>query len=230
MKRLLSFCAMLGVAISLAPSAASAQQAKRTLVFNFTVGIQNTTRVSDSSDQANFNHSGTDKGQIIVGIAGVEADGGLVTTVEEKAQNGRSSAPTTCVVYPNTNIVCASTGVVQPEEYSVLRPLSPKFFDPTALDAKRHWHVGDGPVSIDFTATPQSSGLIAIDSTRSEKMSGSQRGTVDSTAKYMYDLSRFTPVSMSEYQTIRSETGAGTFGNLIVDFSATLASDSATKF
>ena len=228
MYRLLSSIAMLGIALSCVTTA-SAQEIKRTLVFNYSVGVQNTTRLQSDSSQADVNHNASDKGTITVGIEGVEADGGLVTSVSEKSLSGtRSSSPVTCVVYPSTNIVCA-TGVVQPEEYSVLRPLSPKFFDPTALDANRHWKVADGGVTIDFTATPQSSGLIDINAQRTEKMSGAQRGSVEATAKYVYDMGRLTPVSLTEYQTIRAETGAGTFGNLTVDFSATLATDSAVK-
>lgn len=177
---------------------------------------------------ASFQGSASDKGQISVDYLGVETDGGLVLTVAEAAQNGRNAGSNTCVVYPNTNIICG-TGTTNPEELAIIRTLSPKFFDPTALDANRHWHVGvdSAGVSIDFTAKPGTGGAMRIDSQRTEK---SKSGDMTSaTASYTYDTSRLVPTSLKEYTQVRDQTTPGQYTNYVTDITATLASDSSAK-
>ncbi len=168
----------------------------------------------------------SDKGQIVVDVKGLEPDGGLVLTVSETARTNRSAAPATCVVYPTTAVVCGA-GEVQPEETSVIRTLSPKFFDPSALDAARHWRVTDpsAGVTIDFTATPHVGGTtVGITSVRAVKANNG--GSEQASGKYDYDLTKLVATSLSEYETIRQEGSAGNYTTIIVDITATLASDS----
>ncbi len=239
MQRLLSSLGVVGIAFAVLGSAASADTpaSKRHLVYSFNVGITNDTREATSaiaavtgrsnSGQASYNGMASDKGEITVDISGVEPDGGLVLTVSETARTNRSAAPVTCVVYSNTNVLCGS-GQVNPEETAIIRTLSPKFFDPSALDAKRHWHIegGNGSVEMDFTVTPQSNGMLTIDGERKETIGGANRGTVSASAKYVYDSAKYMPQSLTEYTTIRQETGPGQFANITTDITAQLVSDS----
>lgn len=227
--------ATLAVASADAPS-------KRHLVYSFTVGVQSDQhqatsmleRHSDPGQSGSMNsgdstQSGTasDKGQITVDYGGVEADGGLVVTIAETARTNRTALPNTCVVYANTNIICG-TGTTNPEELAIIRTLSPKFFDPSALDANRHWHVGSeaAGVSIDFTAKPAASGMT-IDSQRTEKARSGD--TVSATASYDYDTAKRAPTSLKEYTQIREQSMPGQYMNVITDITATLLSDSGAK-
>ncbi len=243
MQRLLSLVAVLCIAFSASPVTASADQpaAQRHLVYAFDVGIQNDSHSTDAAVQGTgqgnggtvtgtgdtqYLGTGSDKGQIIVDVQGVEQDGGLVVNVAEKAQNYRTAAPVTCVVYANTNVLCG-TGTVNPEEMSVLRTLSPHFFDPSALDAKKHWHEGNDAagIGIDYTVAAMNGGIVTINAERQEKFQGSTRGSTQSTAKYTYDMNKLMPTAISEYTTIREETGPGQYSNITIDLKANLASD-----
>ncbi len=242
MQRLLYFLAVLGIAFSTlpAPAAADTPAAQRHLVYAFNVGIHSDSSETTSavkgltgggtatgSGRSNYGGTGSDKGQINVDVQGTESDGGLVVSVAEKATNYRTAAPVTCVVYANTNVVCGA-GIVNPEEISVLRTLSPHFFDPTNLDAKKHWHEGSDAagVGIDYTIAGMDNGILTINAERTEKFQGSQRGSTQSTAKYTYDMNKLMPTAISEYTTIRDETGPGQYTNVTIDFKASLAGDS----
>lgn len=230
--------------LSLAPAQAQAPP-KRHLVFSYTVGIVSDQHEKSSavtfSGSANGGNGGnmfgtgdnaykgqaSDKGQITADIGGVEADGGLIVTISETGRD-RNSAPTTCVVYATTNVICPGTTFF-PEEVSIIRVLSPKFFDPAALDAKRHWNVNaaGGGVNIDFTATPQGADVVQIDSQRNEKTP--QGDTTNATAKYTYAFTRLVPTSLKEYTTIRQELGPGQYANVTLDVTADLVSDSSAS-
>ena len=245
MQRLISLLAVLSIAFSASPAPVSADQpaAQRHLVYAFDVGIQNDTHDTNSAVQGvnsgvnggtvfgtgdtQYLGTGSDKGQILVDVNGLETDGGLVVNVSEKAEHYRTAAPVTCVVYANTNVVCG-TGVVNPEEISVMRTLSPHFFDPTSLDAKKHWHEGSASagIGIDYTIMAMDNGILTIDAERSEKFQGSARGSTQSTAKYVYDMNKLMPTAITEYTTIREETGPGAYSNITIDFKASLATDS----
>ncbi len=244
MQRLISFLAVLSIAFSASPAPASADQpaATRHLVYTFDVGIQNDSHSTDAAVQGvgrgnggtvtgtgdtQYLGTGSDQGQIAVDVQGVETDGGLVVSVSEKAKNYRTAAPVTCVVYANTNVVCG-TGVVNPEEMSVMRTLSPHFFDPTSLDAKKHWHEGSDAagIGIDYTVAAMNNGILTIDAERTEKFQGSTRGSTQSSAKYVYDMNKLMPTAITEYTTIREETGPGAYSNITIDFKASLANDS----
>lgn len=184
---------------------------------------------SGSMNTGDSSQSGTasDKGEITVDYGGVEADGGLVVTVAETARTNRTALPNTCVVYANTNIICG-TGTTNPEELAIIRTLSPKFFDPSALDANRHWHVAQesAGVSIDFTAKPGGDGMT-IDSQRTEKSKSGD--SLTATASYAYDTAHFAPKSLKEYTQIRTQSMPGQYMNVITDITASLVSDSAAK-
>jgi hypothetical protein len=215
---------------------------KRHLVYSFTVGVVSDQHAKDAAVQYNgMNASGgqpvfgtgdtsykgnaSDKGEITVDYLGIEADGGLVVNVAETARTNRTAASNTCVVYANTNVICGATNT-NPEEYSILRTLSPRFFDPTALDANRHWKVNNesAGVSIDFIATPAGTGVVTIDSQRSVKSKSGD--TTQATAKYAYELTRFLPDTIKEYTTMRLESGVGQYTNITIDVQANLTSDS----
>jgi hypothetical protein len=245
MQRLLFLLAVLSIAFSASPARVSADQpaAQRHLVYTFDVGVQSNSNEESAAVQGTgagqnggtvtgmghntYGGTGSDKGQIVVDVQGVESDGGLVVNVAEKATNYRTAAPVTCVVYANTNVVCG-TGNVNPEEISVMRTLSPHFFDPTALDAKKHWHEGSDAagVGIDYTVASINDNILTINAERTEKFQGSSRGNTQSTAKYVYDMSKLMPTAITEYTTIRDETGPGQYTNVTIDFKANLATDS----
>jgi hypothetical protein len=220
---------------------------KRHLVYTFSVGVLSdqhaqssavsysglATGHTDSSPvfgtgDTSYKGNASDKGEITVDYQGIEADGGLVVSVAEAARTNRTAPATTCVIYANTNVLCAGSNVY-PEELSVVRALSPRFFDPSALDKNRHWKVsaGNGVVVIDFTATPTGTGLVSIDSQRVEKTKSGD--TTQATAQYDYDFTKFVPTTLKEYTTMRQETGVGQYTNITIDVRATLTSDSLAE-
>lgn len=240
MRRLLFFSVVVVLTATLAVQALAGS--KRHLVYNFTVGVMSDEHAKDAAVQYNgmsagggqpvygtgdtsYRGTASDSGQVVVDYEGVEADGGLVVTVEETARTNRTSAATPCVVYANTNVVCGGSNV-NPEEITVLRTLSPKFFDPTLLDANRHWHVtvGRSGVAIDFTASPLGVGLMTINSQRSEKSKGGD--SIDATASYTYAYERCLATTLKEYTTERHELGVGQYTNVTIDVTASLVSDS----
>jgi len=212
-------------------SALAQAKPTRHLVYDYTVGtksdsISDNNEIATGAATSDLGGSGSDSGQIIVDISGVEPDGGLVLAVSETSRSNHSAKPATCVVYSNTNVVCGA-GDVHPEEMSVIRTLSPKFFDASNLDAHRHWQVSNAAagVTIDFTATPNADGTsLGIVSERHEKASNGN--TVDAEGKYSYDTAKLIPTSLSEYQTVRQQNGAGAYTTIIIDVTAKLASDS----
>jgi hypothetical protein len=245
-RRFVPIVAVLALAVTALPAVAQ-QTIQRRLVYSFTVGVQNDTHDTDSQLKENGtanrgaggDTSGTgdtsymgvasDKGTIPVDVFGVEPDGGLVVRVSEVGQNVRKAAPVECVVYPTTNVICAS-GEVFPEELAVIRTLSPKFFDPSALDAKHHWHQGSDAagVSLDFVAGTPAGTVVPISEIDDEKVAGGQSSTMHGTDTYSYDMAKNVSTQLKEYDTIRKQTGAGQYSNIIIDITAQLATDSGT--
>jgi hypothetical protein len=228
----LSASAVLGIVVFCSPAAALAQaQPTRHLVYNFSVGIkqdsvQENNEMATGAETSDLGGSNSDKGQIMVDVSGVEPDGGLVVIVSEAARGNHSAKPVTCVVYPDTSEVCGA-GDVHPEETVVLRTLSPKFFDASNLDANHHWQVANAGagVKIDFTANPGADGVsVAITAERVQKATNGN--TEVANAKYAYDTTKLIPTSLSEYQTLRQQNGAGAYSTTVIDTTATLASDS----
>jgi hypothetical protein len=241
--RIVPALAAVALAVCALPAAAD-QPVQRHLVYSFSVGVQNDTHDTDASSKmsnmaggANINGTGdtsymgvaSDKGTIPVDVFGVEPDGGLVVKVSEDGQNGRKASAVECVVYPTTNVICAS-GQVFPEELAVIRTLSPKFFDPSALDAKHHWHQGSDAagVSLDFTAGTPAGTVVPISENDDEKVSGAQASTMHGTDTYSYDMTKNLSTQLKEYDTIRKQMGPGQYANIIIDITAQLATDSGT--
>ena len=228
MQRLFLFLGVIATASLTWANPASAQTSKRHLVFDFTVGIHSHQASTDTTAGGGDNQTNStvsDKGQIIVDYLGVEADGGLVLNVAENGRDRRLAA-TPCVVYANTNVQCGGTNVF-PEEMSIVRTLSPKFFDPTNLDAKRHWNIAPAPgINLDFTVTPQGSGgALVIDSQRVEKTTNGDSTTAN--AKYTYQPTRYVPTDLKEYTSMNQQTRPGQYASITMDITATLTSDSA---
>ncbi|HET9029117.1 MAG TPA: hypothetical protein VFN49_03000, partial [Candidatus Aquilonibacter sp.] len=96
------------------------------------------------------------------------------------------------------------------------------------LDAKRHWRVADtnAGIQIDFNVTPNSDGTLGITSQRDQTFKGAQPGSIHSTASYVYDPAKYMPTSLKEYTIVREETGPGSYSNITVDLTASLAGDS----
>jgi hypothetical protein len=233
--------AAVGLAALAAPASAQQQPVQRHLVYNFSVGVQNDSHSTDASMKL-LNGGGTaygtgdtsqaslvsDNGTIDVDVFGVEPDGGLVVKVDEHAlRTNRTLNPVECVVYPTTNTVCGA-GDVNPEEMAVLKTLSPKFFDPGALDAKHHWHQGSDAagISLDFTAGTPSGNVVPISLDDNEKIGGGSGGsTLHGTDTYSYDMAKTVATELKEYDMIRKQTGAGQYTNVIINITATLSTD-----
>lgn len=229
MKRLFLFVGVVATASLVFGSPAHADPAsKRHLVYNFTVGVQSDERTDASSAGTWDNRMKStiaDKGQISVDYLGVQTDGGLVVNVAESAETNRTLAAAMCIVYPDTSVQCG-TGSTNPEEITVLRSLSPKFFNPTALDANRHWKIAvpAAGVSIDFTATPKDAGIISIASQRVEK---SEKGdSTSANATYTYSPTRYLPTDLKEYTLMHEQSRPGQYANITIDITAALSSDS----
>jgi hypothetical protein len=237
-----AFIALLLVCAATTPAFAQGTP-QRHLVYNFTVGVQNDTHDTDSQLKMNnvsggdvlgtgdtsYMGVGSDKGTIPVDVMGVEPDGGLVVKVSENGQNNRRATPVECVVYPTTNVICAS-GEVYPEELAVIRTLSPTFFDPSLEDAQHHWHQGStaAGVSLDFTAGTAAGTIIPISETDDEKVLGGQGSTLHGTDTYSYDMAKSVATQLKEYDTVRKQLGPGQYSNIIIDITAQLATDSGT--
>ena len=202
--------------------------AQRQLVYAYTVGVSNTaTNTTMSNIDDTIRSSNNDRGSITVGILGVESDGGLVVNVSETGRDNRTLAATTCVAYPDTNVTCG-TSQITPEEMSVLRAVNPKFFNPSALDAKSHWRIAppNSGVTIDYTAAKGSSdGTVAISGVRD--IDGPQT-TEHTEINYMYDVGKLVPTQVKEYQTVHQNQG-GDHATVTIDITASLSSDSGAK-
>ncbi|MGB6985119.1 MAG: hypothetical protein WBD74_03985 [Candidatus Aquilonibacter sp.] len=197
----------------------------RVLVYSFTVGINDRTVDSAAGEHGDVHRNEvSDLGTITVTVVGLDPGGGLVVNVAESARTNRSVAPATCIIFSNTNVMCGSS-VVTPEETSILRPLNPKFVDPTTLDAKGHWHIAPGSgVSIDYTVS-QNAGGFAITGTRDES---SPQGTVHSEMTYTYDAAKVVTTHVHEYQTVREQSGAVN-ALTTIEVQGTLTSDSLSS-
>ena len=242
--RIVPALAAIALAASALPAAAD-QTVQRHLVYNFTVGVQNDTHDTDASSKmsnigggANNNGTGdtsymgvaSDKGTITVDVYGVEPDGGLIVKVSENGQNTRKAAAVECVVYPTTNSICAS-GEVFPEELAVIRTLSPKFFDPSALDANRHWHQGSAAagIALDFTVgTPSGDGRADQRERRREGCRRPETARCTAPPHTATTWAKNVSTQLKEYDTIRKQMGAGQYSNIIIDITAQLATDSQT--
>ncbi|MGB6986670.1 MAG: hypothetical protein WBD74_11920 [Candidatus Aquilonibacter sp.] len=223
-------------------------QPQRHLVYNFTFGVQNDEHDTNASirqvnsptasggyqnvygtGDTKYDSTATDIGTITVDILGVQPDGGLHVRVAEVGRYYRRSAPMDCVVYPTTKVAC--TGRPYPEEADVISTLSPGFFNPAVLDAKNHWRVADviPGLTLDFTASAPSGSVVSIAEDKNQKMSGGLGGTDHGSATFTYDTVRRIPTALKTYDTQRPAQGQpGQYANIILNITATLATDSGT--
>jgi hypothetical protein len=255
------------LAVSLLALVASApalaqDQPQRHLVYNFTLGMQNDTHVTESqvryenapgpgapvgslnpgaaagggdarivtgTGDTQYHGVASDTGTISVDVHGLRPDGGLQVEVSEAGRNYRKAAPMVCAVYPTTKVACA--GDIFPEEAAVLSTLSPTFFDPARLDAKNHWQdSNDIPgLTLDFTAAAPKGSVVSISEQKKQNFSGGLGGDVVGNATFDYDTTRRVTTNLKAYETVRPQQGEpGQYSNIVVDITATLATDSGT--
>lgn len=205
----------------LVPLDVLAQGAKpqRHLVYTFTWGTTTDLQMQSSgmtegggtsgSGMSDFGGGAQDKGTITVDVMREQPDRGLVISISEQAQGSRSAAPTTCVVFGNTNVICDPNGKMNVEELALVRLLGPTFIDPTQIDSKQHWHVQenapDFTTASDFTISQNAGGILKIVETRTVSGTGVRPYTRQVTATIAYDVSRTLPTSLAEDSTERSE-------------------------
>lgn len=192
-------------------------------------GAREDARMVTSTGDTHDNGVASDTGTISVDVHGVQPDGGLQVAVSETGRNYRKAAPMVCAVYPTTKLACA--GEIFPEEAVVLSTLSPAFFDPARLDAKNHWRdAGDVPgLTLDFTASAPSGSVVSISEQKSQQFAGGLGGNAVGSATFAYDTTKRVTTALKAYETVRPSQGEpGQYSNVIVNISATLATDSGT--
>ncbi|MGC9992385.1 MAG: hypothetical protein ABSD52_08340 [Candidatus Cybelea sp.] len=242
-----------GIAVlSFAPSAAYADSAGPTLVYNFTYSSKQSIQARDSSDNAEsinvstqalgggtngISHYGgalDDKGTMTVQVVGTEQDGGLVVNISEAGQQTRRAPAATCVVYGNTRVICDPNKTVYTEEYTLLRFLGAKFVDPNQLDANKHWAVTglSNPsltVTADYSINGNNNGQMQIGEKRIVKASGVGHLTTDVETKIGYDFNRSLPVSVDEYAAQYTDGGLKGTSTTIYQTTLNLVSDTMAK-
>jgi hypothetical protein len=205
----------------------------RHLVYTFSWGTSNTTEVHTSgmgdgspgssgttmgaptssgsaSGLSSFNASVNDKGTITVDVLREQPnDHGLVVTVSEQAQDNRSAATATCVVFGNTDVICDPNAKINYEELTLLRFLGSNFVDPNQIDAKQHWKVGESngtyAISADYTIASNANGVMKIDEDRIVSPTKTESSTINATIGY--DFNRQIPTAITEYSIERRERG-----------------------
>jgi hypothetical protein len=234
-------------AAAIAPAAtAAADTSQRHLVYAFTYGVQQNVSARDSAtvqsvDQNGIGAAGSgishyqgslgDTGTMTVDVRGLESDGGLVVSISEDGKDTRRAPPATCVVYPNTNVLCDPSKTVNTEEYTLLRFLSPSFVNPGQMDAKQHWQISQsaqaGVVTADYAIEHSDGGMLQIQETRSIRPQAPRNMTLDGETHIAYDVSRRIPSSIDEYVTQRNDRGAGGASTTIYQTTLRLMSDSS---
>lgn len=230
------------VVCSLLPASALADAVQRHLVYSFTYGNQSDLEVHSSgisadglgnsggSGMTDFTGGLSDQGTITVDVLSQQTDGGLVLKVSEQAQHTRSAAPATCVVYPNTGVICDPNATINPEEMALIRLLAPKFVDPNNLDASKHWKVEEPgaqtSVTSDFTIARNQGGMMTIDENRVVRQQEPQTVTTNLTTTISYDFSRSIPITVNEYAIARGAAGMGQYNTTKSQTVLQLRSDS----
>jgi hypothetical protein len=163
-----------------------------------------------ASGMSSFNASVSDKGTITVDVLREEPnDHGLVVTVSEQAQDTRSAVAATCVVFGNTNVICDPNAKINYEELTLLRFLGANFVDPSQIDNKQHWKIGESngtySVSADYTIASNANGVMKISEDRIVNPTKSETSTINATIGY--DFNRQIPTSIAEYAIERHERG-----------------------
>ncbi len=236
------------LALLLSPMTVRALTASNQLVYAFTYGANQDTTARDSTTSAeavsqdlisggtngisHYHGNQNDKGKIVVEIVRQQTDGGLILSISEQGEQTRRAPPATCVVYPNTHVICDPNKTVYPEEYTLLRFLGRNFVDPNQLDANRHWSVSQNSaamdVKADYTIGGNSNGIMQISESRKIRPpSGS--ATTDVQTKITYDFARAVPTNIDEYVTQRQDNGVTGTTTTIYQTTLGLLSDTVAK-
>jgi hypothetical protein len=253
LRQLIEAPRLAGIAIAVsiaAPSPALAITSTNRLVYSFTYSANQNVTARDSSQSvesngeptngnsggltganssiSHYNGNQTDKGTIAVEIVRQQTDGGLIVSISEHGEQTRRAPPATCVVYPNTHVICDPNTTVNPEEYTLLRFLGRNFVDPNALDPNRHWSVTQNTsasdVKADYTIGSNSNGIMQIGETRKIRPT-SGAGTTDVRANFSYDFARAVPTFVDEYVTQRQDNGVSGTTTTIYQTTLGLLSD-----
>jgi hypothetical protein len=223
----------LSMLVAVTAGAPPAATPLRHLVYTFTWGTSNNTEVhtagmgdgspgssgtsmgapsstGSASGMSSFNASVNDKGTITVDVLREQPnDHGLVVTVSEQAQDNRSAAAATCVVFGNTDVICDPNAKINYEELTLLRFLGSNFIDPNQIDAKEHWKIGESngtySVSADYTIASNANGVMKISEDRIVSPTKTETSTINSTIGY--DFNRQVPTAITEYAIERHERG-----------------------
>ncbi len=181
-----------------------------------------------SSGVSHYNGNQTDKGTITVEIVRQQTDGGLIVSISEQGEQTRRAPAATCVVYPNTHVICDPNKTVYPEEYTLLRFLGRNFVDPNQLDANRHWsetqNTAAMDVKADYTIGSNANGVMQISESRKIRPS-SGADTTDVQTKIAYDFARAVPTNIDEYATQRQDNGTSGTTTTIYQTTLGLLSD-----
>jgi hypothetical protein len=230
--------------ISLAAAAMTAGTALadapiRHLVYDFDVSISTTSTVQSAvtsgepmTGSTDFRAGTGDRGQIMIDVMSVQPDTGLVVQVSEKGKSGtRNAAPTTCVVYGNTELICdQSNGQLNQEELALLRLLGRNFISPATIDAKNHWHYAttnpQSQETDDFALGKSDGDLVPVSYQRVLKVTGGSGYDSTSEGTISYNQKLSVPMSVREDTSMRKQAGIGTYDTVQQKITLTLASDS----
>ena len=192
---------------------------------------------SGASDPVSNSGSGTvggtgeDQGTIDVDVMALQPDSGLVVRVSEMAHGSRSSPASTCVIYPNTYVICEQPP--NDEEATLLRFLGRGFVNSAAIDAKNHWNISDSnpdmTINSNYTIASTSGNTLHIDENRLITTTGVNGGTQNTEGKIAYDTSRTIPLNVQTYEIDRSEHGIGQVNERKTEIELSLASDSMSE-
>ncbi len=228
-------------ALALSTTFASADTAKpiRHVVYHFDVSMRSTLTTHSSgiddgtgaSGMADYSGGSADKGTIAFDVMQAGSDGGLAVQVSEAAQNTRSAAATTCVVYNDGRLICDPNGKVNEEEMALLQVAGRNFVDPTQFDAHKHWKVSgaSGPytTSTDYTMTGgDPAGIVAIALQRVDKVDGAQGYNATTDGTLLYDMPLSIPTSLKEDTVMRQSRGMGQDNRVDTHITLNLLSDS----
>lgn len=238
----LSFSLAAALALTAGPVLADGAAPIRHLVYKFDVTLDTTSTVHDSgiggdgpvSGSSDYRAGASDEGQIAVDVMQVQPDSGLVVQVSEQARNRRDAAPTMCVIYGSSAVICDQThGALNEEESSLLRFLGRNFVNPATLDSKNHWQYAasdsQSQETSDYTLGKASGETVPVTYQRVLKVAGVNgfNATTDGTLTYNQKLS--VPVSVKEDTTTRKQTGMGNYDTTRQQITLTLTGDSLAQ-
>jgi hypothetical protein len=207
----------------------------RHLVYSFTYeSRQHGAPSNDPGTSGASSYTGKldDMGTMTVDVLREAPDRGLVVVISEQGQGARRSTATTCAVYGNTTVLCDKAKAMNSEEYTLLRFLGVTFFDPTLLDAKQHWSVGQQAdrlkMSADYVVS-SSGDPMTIEETRHVEDTSTGSITVDTQTKLVYSPKRLLPLEIDEYATEEQHSGVIGVSSTTYQTTFKLVSDSMAK-